>query len=145
MPRRPAALTVSGCKDARVRALAGTYLREQDEVNQAGVVTGHSRFALSLRDDSHWTSASELTMNGEDILAGGRVGDVIVPPGLADSGTFALKGVVLSVNSRRNGVTRYTVNGDTLWIRGADAAALGTAVTGLQVKPGSEGFLVRQR
>ncbi|HJP60972.1 MAG TPA: hypothetical protein VJ865_13275 [Gemmatimonadaceae bacterium] len=150
-PRLPArfaaillALSMSGCKDARVRALAGTYVKEQNEVNDAGVVVLHSRDALTLRDDNHWTSASELTMSGEDMLAGGRVGDEIVPPSHVDSGTFALNGVILSVNSARNGVTRYTVNGDTLWIRAGAAAARAMAVTGIQVKPG-EGFLVRQR
>jgi hypothetical protein len=139
------ALTVSGCKDAAVRALAGTYVTEHNELNDAGAVIAHSRLALTLRDDNRWTSASEATMGGKDLLAGGRAGDEIVPPGYADSGTFALKGVMLSVSSAKEGVTHYTVNGDTLWIRGADAAALATAVTGVQVQSGGEGFLVRQR
>jgi hypothetical protein len=143
LPRRFFAvlLTVSlcGCGDARVRALAGTYVTVHDEDNY------HSRLALTLRDDNHWTSASEEVMSGEDLLAGGRRGDAIVPPGYVDSGTFALNGVVLAVNSAKAGVSHYTVNGDTLWNRGADRAALGTAVTGVQMRGSGEGFLVRQR
>ena len=85
-------------------------------------------------------------MAGKDLLAGGREGDAMVPPGYVDSGTFALNGVVLAVNSAKQGVTHYTVNGDTLWNRGADMAALGTAVTGVKVQGGGgEGFLVRER
>jgi hypothetical protein len=130
---------LSGCGDAkRVRALAGTYVKVQDE----GTV--HSRTALTLRPDYHWTEAKEFLMNGKDMLAGGRSGDAIVPPGYTDSGTFALQGVVLAVRSERDGVSHYTVSGDTLWWRGAAMAALGTAVTGVKTHGGSESFLVRQ-
>jgi hypothetical protein len=123
-----------------MHALAGTYVTVHDEDNY------HSRLALTLREDSHWTSASEEVMAGKDLLAGGRSGDAIVPPGYTDSGTFALQGVVLAVRSERDGVHHYTVSGDTLWWRGAAMAALGTAVTGVQTPPSSgESFLVRQR
>jgi hypothetical protein len=134
-------LTVAlcGCGDAHVRALAGTYVTVHDEDNY------HSRTALTLRDDNRWTSASEEIMGGKDLLAGGRMGDVMAPPSYVDSGTFALNGVVLAVNSARDGVRHYTVNGDTLWNRGAQMAALGTAVTGVQMRGSGEGFLVRQR
>ena len=75
---------LSGCGDAkRLRALAGTYVKVHDEDNY------HSRLALTLREDNHWTSASEEIMGGKDLLAGGRSGDAIVPPGYTDSGTFA--------------------------------------------------------
>jgi hypothetical protein len=137
-------LTLCGCKDSHVRALAGTYVSVYDE-SGPGVVSIHSRTALTLRDDNRWTSASELVVGGQDQLAGGRVRDVIIPPGYVDSGTFALNGLVLAVNSARDGVSQYTVSGDTLWTRNADRAALATAVTGLQMQRGSEGFLVRQR
>jgi hypothetical protein len=119
--------------------LAGTYVKVHDEDSY------HSRLALTLREDNHWTSASEEVMGGKDLLAGGRSGDAIVPPGYTDSGTFALQGVVLAVRSERDGVSHYTVSGDTLWWRGAAMAALGTAVTGVATHGGGESFLVRQR
>ena len=131
---------LGGCGDAkRLRALAGTYVKVHDEDSY------HSRLALTLREDNHWTSASEEVMGGKDLLAGGRSGDAIVPPGYTDSGTFALQGVVLAVRSERDGVSHYTVSGDTLWWRGAAMAALGTAVTGVATHGGGESFLVRQR
>src|SRR5437762_11176728 len=117
VPRRSVAillaLAVSGCGDPHVRALAGTYVKAHDE-GGPGAVNVHSRTALTLRDDNPWTEVCELVVNGEDMLAGGRVGDAIVPPSHVDSGTFALNGVVLAVSSARDGVSHYTVSGDTL-------------------------------
>ncbi|SRR6266446_4092996 len=138
------AIALYGCGDTRVRALAGTYVTVHDE-GGPGAVNIHSRTALTLRDDNHWTKVSELVINGEDMLAGGRIGDAIAPPSHVDSGTFALNGVVLAVSSPGNGVSHYTVSGDTLWRRDARVAALGTAVTGVQAVGGREAFLVRQR
>lgn len=139
------ALALAGCGDSAAKKIAGTYVRSYDESGPDGTV--HSRTALTLRPDYHWTSASELVINGHDELAGGRARDEIIPPGYTDSGTFALKGVTLAVNSARDGVSHFTVSGDTLWIRGAAMAALATRVTGVQMSSGgddSEGFLVRQ-
>jgi hypothetical protein len=139
------ALALCGCGDAAVRKLAGTYVRSHDESGPDGSV--HSRTALTLRPDHHWTSASELVINGHDELAGGRARDEIIPPSYTDSGTFALQGVMLAVNSARDGVSHYTVSGDTLWIRGAAMSALATRVTGVEIHNSgddSEGFLVRQ-
>ncbi len=144
LPALLLAVAVYGCGDARVRALAGTYVTVHDE-GGPGAVNIHSRTALTLRDDYHWTEASELVIDGKDMLAGGRSGDAIIPPSYVDSGTFALNGVALAVSSARDGVSHYTVSGDTLWRRNADMAALGTAVTGVATQGGSEAFLVRQR
>ena len=138
-------LALAGCGDAEVRKLAGTYVKSYDESGPSGGV--HSRTALTLRPDYHWTSASELVINGHDELAGGRAADVIIPPGYNDSGTFALQGVTLAVNSARDGVSHYTVSGDTLWIRSAAMSALATRVTGIQMHNSGDdsgGFLVRQ-
>lgn len=132
---------VCGCGDSRrVKELAGTYVTEHNEGDAV-----HSRTALTLRTDNRWTVTSELVINGQDMLAGGRIGDQIAPPGYADSGTFALKGVILSVNSQKDGVTQYVVSGDTLWMHNARMAAAGEAVTGMKAQGGPEGFLVRQR
>jgi hypothetical protein len=137
-------LALCGCGDSHVRALAGTYVAVHDE-GGPGVVSIHERTALTLREDNRWTSASELVIGGIDQLAGGRVGDEIAPPSYVDSGSFALNGLILAVNSARDGVSHYLVSGDTLWTHNADRAALATAVTGVQVQRGTEGFLVRQR
>ena len=134
-------ILITGCEESRrVRELAGTYVTQHDEEGF------HSRFALTLRTDHHWTSASEMVMNGKDLLAGGLVGDEIAPPSYSDSGTFALKGVLLSVNSAKQGVFQFVVSGDTLWIHSGRAAALATAVTGVNAQDdGTENFMVRQR
>jgi len=135
-------LALYGCGDSAVRALAGTYVTTYDE---SGADNIHSRTALTLRPDYHWTSASELVINGRDGVAGARIRDGIAPPSHTDSGTFALQGVILAVRSEREGVSHYTVSGDTLWTHNAAMAALGTAVTGVKVTGASEGFMVRQR
>lgn len=127
----------------RTKALAGTYVFEVNEGEGGSIV--HQRNALTLRVDNHWTEAREFTMGGQDMLAAQLVGDTQVPAGYSDSGTFALKGVILSQNSQLAGVTQYTVSGDTLWIRGSDRVALAKAVTSVDPGLGPEGFYVRQR
>jgi hypothetical protein len=124
--------------------LAGTYVTVHDE-GGPGEVSIHSRTALTFRPDYHWTSKSELVIAGEDMLKGGRVGDEIAPPGYTDSGTFALKGDVVVVNSARAGISEYLIDGDTLWTHNARQAALATAVTGVPVQRTPDTFLLRQR
>jgi hypothetical protein len=134
-----------GCGDSkRLHSLAGTYVTVHDE-GGPGEVSVHSRLAITFRPDYHWTSKSELEIGGKDMLAGGRVGDEIAPPGYTDSGTFALKGDVVVLNSAREGISEYLIDGDTLWAHNARQAALATAVTGVPVQRGPDTFLLRQR
>ena len=119
---------------ARTRAIAGNYVRESEtdpRTDPSGVHL-HQRHAITLRRDGHWVMTFDATMNGQKL------------PAAADSGTFRVQGVTLALNSEEQGVQQFTVKGDTLWTRHAQAVAITKQVTGMDVKV-EESFLVRER
>lgn len=119
---------------ARTRALAGTYVRESetDPRTDASGVHLHQRHAITLRRDGRWVMTFAATMNGQEL------------PSAADSGTFRVQGATLALNSEEQGVQQFTVKGDTLWTRHAQAVAITRQVTGMDIKA-EESFLVRAR
>lgn len=119
---------------ARTKAIAGNYVRETETDPRTDPSGMHlyQRHAITLRRDGHWVMTYAATVNGNAM------------PTAADSGTFRLKGVTLALNSEEQGVQQFTVKGDTLWSRHAQAAAITKQVTGMDVQV-EETFLVRQR
>ena len=130
-------LSLAACgraEAARVKALAGTYVRETEtdpRTDPSGMHL-HQRQVIKLRRDGHWVMTYAATINGNPM------------PAAADSGTFRVQGVSLALNSEEQGVQQYTVKGDTLFTRNAQAAAITKQVTGMDVQV-EETFLVRER
>jgi hypothetical protein len=129
-------LAVAACgggeKRARVEALAGTYVHEEDKQAGEGGQIIHERVALTLRPDYQWTMLRAATVDGEPVISS------------PSSGTYSLTGDTLVTNSAESGIFRYRVRGDTLWMDGTAAAALTQAVTSIDLG-GDGGFLVRER
>lgn len=122
-------------QEKRLRALAGTYVHEYetDPATDPGGLRVHERQALTLKADGTWSMTRLVEINDQPQGGGGP-----------ESGRFGVSGATLNVHSENTGMTQYTVSGDTLWMRGARAAALTKAVTGIDMKT-EESFLVRER
>ena len=119
-------------EEKRLEALAGTDVYEYELQPSADRVRVHERQTLTLRPDHTWSMTRLAEINDK------REVDA------TESGRFVLDGATLIVRSEESGVSRYTVSGDTLWTRSAQAIAETKAVTGIEMKA-EESFLVRER
>ena len=110
--------------------MPGTWTQELKQGGQGGTIV--QKTTLVLEAGGTYTMTNSVAMDGRQ-MAGGT-----------DAGTWAVNDAILALNSPNQGVTRYTISGDTLFMRAAEKYAQTKAVTGTDLAAGDETFLVRQ-
>ena len=127
----PALVGCGGSESRSTSTLSGTWTREQ-QIGSAESGSAVNSTTLTLTPDNRFSMTRTLTMNGASMASG------------TDSGTWAVQGATLALNTQEQGVLHYTISGDTLWRKTADQQARATAVTGLDAPMEVEDFLVRR-
>ena len=118
---------VAACESAeskQMKTLAGTYVweYETDPATDPGHMWLHEKATMTLRADGTWALHHIAEIQGKSDN---------LPQN--ENGSYRVQGVTLVLGATENAPARkYTISGDTLWIKSnAEAAALAKAVTGV--------------